>query len=162
MNKLSHIDAGGKAVMVDISDKKESAREASASVEVHLNDAALQALRDNSAAKGDVLAVARLAGIQAGKRTWELIPLCHQIPLNQIAVEFEIEPELKRILILSRVKTSARTGAEMEALTSCAAAAGAASRPVPAGRWRRGTSRTSKSARRSPRTSPERSPTWRN
>lgn len=123
MNELSHTDGNGKAVMVDISEKKETVREATASVEVSLNEAALQAVQNNSAAKGDVLAVARLAGILAGKRAWEFIPLCHQIPLDQIAVDFHVEPDLKRILILARVKTSARTGVEMEALMSCAAAA---------------------------------------
>ncbi len=123
MRKSSHIDRHGNAAMVDVSEKSETVRRATASVEVYLNEAAFQAVLNNSAAKGDVLAAARLAGIQAAKRTWELIPLCHQISLDHCAVEFTLEAERCRILIISRVKTVARTGVEMEALTSSAVAA---------------------------------------
>jgi len=121
MAKLSHIDAGGKARMVDIGAKTVTRREAAASAFVKLGPETLRLVRTNSLAKGDVLNTARLAGIQAAKRAHELIPLAHPIPLENVAVDLDIEKTGVRVRC--RVTAEAKTGAEMEALTGAAVAA---------------------------------------
>ncbi len=121
MAKLSHVDAGGKARMVDIGAKTVTRREAAASAFVKLGPETLRLVRTNSLAKGDVLNTARLAGIQAAKRAHELIPLTHPIPLENVAVDLDIEKTGVRVRC--RVTAEAKTGAEMEALTGAAVAA---------------------------------------
>ena len=121
MTKLSHVDKDGQARMVDIGAKPVTRREAAASAFVKLGPATLRLVRANRIAKGDVLATARLAGIQAAKRAVELIPLAHPIPLENVAVDVEV---LKTGLrVRCRVAAEAKTGAEMEALTGAAVAA---------------------------------------
>lgn len=119
MSKLSHYDAAGTARMVDISEKAPTTRKASAHAFVRMSAEVLAALPSNP--KGDPLEVARIAAIQAAKRTWELIPLCHQIPLSKVDIDFGIEPD--GIRVTSFVACTAGTGAEMEALTAAAVAA---------------------------------------
>lgn len=121
MAKLSHIDAKGKARMVDIGAKAVTRREAAASAFVKLEPGTLRLIRSNKLAKGDVLNTARLAGIQAAKRAHELIPLAHPIPLENIAVDLTVERTGLRVRC--RVAAEAKTGAEMEALTGVAVAA---------------------------------------
>jgi cyclic pyranopterin phosphate synthase len=121
MAKLSHVDAKGRARMVDIGAKAVTRREAAASAFVKLGPETLRLVRTNALAKGDVLATARLAGIQAAKRTHELIPLTHPIPLENVAVDFEFKKT--GLGVLCRVAAEAKTGAEMEALTGAAVAA---------------------------------------
>ena len=119
MSKLSHYDAAGTARMVDISEKSPTARIARAHAFVRMSAEVLAALPSNP--KGDPLEVARIAAIQAAKRTWELIPLCHQIPIAKIDIDFGIEAD--GIRVFSYVSCTAGTGAEMEALTAAAVAA---------------------------------------
>jgi cyclic pyranopterin phosphate synthase len=121
--RLTHLDASGQAQMVDIADKPITTREAIAGVEVHMQRATMRLLRTGTAKKGDVLAVARVAGIQAAKRTPELIPLCHAIALSKCEVNFRAKPRLGVLSIETRVCAADRTGAEMEALTAAAIAA---------------------------------------
>ena len=118
-NKLSHYDDSGRARMVDVSDKKASAREAEASAFVAMSADVLDSLGNNP--KGDPLETARLAGIMAAKKTAELIPLCHPLPLTHVDVELR-ECE-NGIAISSRVRTTAETGVEMEALVAASIAA---------------------------------------
>ncbi len=118
---LSHVDADGKASMVDVGDKPITARSATAEGFVRINAALERAIRTNALAKGDLLAVARLAGIMAAKRTDELIPLCHALPLDQVSVDLTLEPGQVRITATARCH--GRTGVEMEALTAVAVAA---------------------------------------
>ncbi|MEO5951110.1 MAG: cyclic pyranopterin monophosphate synthase MoaC [Chloroflexia bacterium] len=119
MSKLSHYDSAGTARMVDISDKAQTTRTARAHAFVRMNAEVLAALPSNP--KGDPLEVARIAAIQAAKRTWELIPLCHQIPLSKVDIDFGIESD--GIRVTSFIACTAGTGAEMEALTAAAVAA---------------------------------------
>ena len=119
MSKLSHFDAAGQPRMVDVSAKTETRRTARAHAFVRMNQQVLNALPDNP--KGDPLAVARIAGILAAKKTADLIPLCHSLPLSHADVEITIEPE--GIRILATASTSAQTGVEMEALTAASVAA---------------------------------------
>lgn len=121
MPSLTHLDDAGKASMVDISDKTPCLREALAEGLISLQADTVRLIRENGLKKGDVLAVARIAGIQAAKQTQHLIPLCHQIPLSKVAVEFEIQD--LGVRITSTVKTTAATGVEMEALTATSIAA---------------------------------------
>jgi cyclic pyranopterin phosphate synthase len=121
MARLSHVDAGGKARMVDIGAKAVTRREAAASAFVKLGPATVRLVRTNGLAKGDVLNTARLAGIQAAKRAHELIPLAHPIPLENVAVDLDIDKTGVRVRC--RVTAEAKTGAEMEALTGAAVAA---------------------------------------
>ncbi len=116
---FSHLDAGGRARMVDVSEKAVTRRVAEASCRVRLAPETVARLAELP--KGDAFAVARLAGIQGAKRTAELVPLAHPLPLDDI--EVELAPEGDGVAIRSRVVVTARTGAEMEALTACAAAA---------------------------------------
>jgi len=123
MKKLSHIDAQGEAAMVDVSAKPIQLREAIAEGEIRLEKSTLDLIEQNKVAKGNVLATARLAGIMAAKRTGELIPLCHPLPITHCEVNFEIPASRDRILITASAKISGRTGVEMEALTAVSLAA---------------------------------------
>jgi cyclic pyranopterin phosphate synthase len=109
--------------MVDVGAKEISYREARAEGLVTMMPSTLELIRDNALAKGDVLAVARVAGIMAAKRTWELIPLCHAIPLSGVAVTFALDTEASGVHIRAEARTEARTGVEMEALTAVSVAA---------------------------------------
>ena len=122
MMKLSHFDKDGAARMVDVSGKMETAREAIAGARIAMKPATLRLIVDRKVAKGDVLGVARVAGIMAAKRTPELIPMSH--PLNITSVEIDFEPDLKAscVNIFATVRTTGRTGVEMEALVAAAAA----------------------------------------
>jgi cyclic pyranopterin phosphate synthase len=119
MPKLSHYDRAGRAHMVDVSGKSATRREAEASGFVAISAAALAALPSNP--KGDPLEVARVAGIMAAKRTWELIPMCHPLPLSLVDVEVHVCEN--GLAITSKVATTAETGVEMEALTAVSVAA---------------------------------------
>jgi cyclic pyranopterin monophosphate synthase len=119
---LTHLDHRGRAHMVDVGGKPETLREAVAQGDVVLSPGTLRLVMTGGAAKGDVLAVAEVAGIAAAKRTWELIPLCHQIPLSGISVELTPDEKRSRVEIEARVRTLGRTGAEMEALVAVAVA----------------------------------------
>ena len=115
-NELTHFDKDGKAVMVDVSDKKITAREAIASGRIIVNEAVYEAIGRGTVAKGDVLGVARIAGIMAAKKTSEIIPLCHPLPLTKCGIEFKMLPEESAVEAIATVKTNAVTGVEMEAL----------------------------------------------
>lgn len=119
--RLSHVDAQGRVRMVDVSAKDETHREAVADGVVRINAAARRAIRDRTVAKGDPLQAARLAGIMAAKRTSDLIPLCHPLPLT--TVEVDLRARATGYLIEARVATVGRTGVEMEALVAVSAAA---------------------------------------
>ena len=119
---LSHFDAAGQAVMVDVSDKPVTARSATAMCRVVMAAATLDLIVGGGAAKGDVLGVARLAGIMAAKRTADLIPLCHPLPLSAVVVELTPAPP-GAVEIAATVRTTGRTGVEMEALTAASVAA---------------------------------------
>lgn len=119
--KLSHIDESGKPRMVDVSDKQDTVREATAKGVVLMSAETLKLVTKGAAAKGDVLTTARLAGIMAAKRTHDLIPLCHPLPLTGIDVD--LKPGKGAIEISATVRTTARTGVEMEALTAVSVAA---------------------------------------
>ena len=118
---LTHIDETGQIRMVDVSDKAVTAREAVARGRITMSPAAARAVRDATLKKGDALQAARLAGIMGAKRTAELIPLCHPLPLSHVDVELTAEGD--GYLIEARARTSAQTGVEMEALTAVAIAA---------------------------------------
>lgn len=120
---LTHLDAAGRARMVDVSEKDETRRVAVARACVRMKPATLAQIEDGGVAKGDVLAVARIAGIQAAKRTGELIPLCHPLPLAAVEVEFRPDRERGELWITARCVIDGRTGVEMEALTAAATAA---------------------------------------
>ena len=118
--RLSHVDASGKARMVDVGDKPVTNREAVARGEITMSAGALRLIRRGEVAKGDPLQTARLAGIMAAKQTSSLIPLCHPLPLTHIGVE--LTPTRRGYRIEARVRTTAQTGVEMEALTAVAVA----------------------------------------
>jgi cyclic pyranopterin phosphate synthase len=122
-DKLSHLDDAGRPRMVDVSAKDETAREATAKGSVYMNAETLALATLGRAAKGDVLTTARLAGIMAAKRTHELIPLCHPLPLTSIDVDLTADESRCAIDITATVRTTARTGVEMEALTAVSIAA---------------------------------------
>ena len=119
--KLSHLDARGEARMVDISAKPVQLREATAQGEIRLQRATIDLIASDKIAKGNVLATARIAGIQAAKKTGELIPLCHPLPITHCEVDFEVAED--RIIITASAKIAAQTGIEMEALTAVTIAA---------------------------------------
>jgi cyclic pyranopterin monophosphate synthase len=119
--KLSHVDAKGKARMVDVGDKPVTTREALARGEITVSATALRLIRKGELAKGDPLQAARLAGIMAAKKTSELIPLCHPLPLTHVSVE--LTQTRRGYRIEARVRTASQTGVEMEALTAVAVAA---------------------------------------
>ena len=121
--QLTHLDAEGRASMVDVGAKPESERVAVACGEIHLKPATVDLIRQGLLKKGDVLSVARLAGVMAAKRTSELIPLCHPIPVNQVVVDLEINDDLPGVVITASVRTFGKTGVEMEALTAVSIAA---------------------------------------
>lgn len=116
-NSLSHFDKHGKAHMVDVGNKPETARVARAAGSIRMRPQTLQLIREGDASKGDVLGIARIAAIQAAKRTSDLIPLCHPLALTRIAVDFTMDAKEPRLSILVVVETYGRTGVEMEALT---------------------------------------------
>lgn len=120
---LTHTDAQGKASMVDVGEKDSTRREARAEGFIYMKPETLTLIQDNGLKKGDVLAVARIAGIQAAKQCSNLIPLCHPLMLNYISVEFNAEPEQHRIRVEACCRLSGRTGVEMEALTAVSVAA---------------------------------------
>ena len=123
MKRLSHVDRRGRARMVDISGKDETVREAVARGVITMQPGTLRMIREGSVPKGDVLAVARLAGVMAAKRVPDLIPLCHPLLLSSAEVEFTPIEKSGRLDIESRIRITGRTGAEMEALTAVAMAA---------------------------------------
>ena len=116
-NPLSHLDGRGNAHMVDVGSKKETLRVAQASGSIRMKPETLKLIHDGSNEKGDVLGVARIAAIQAAKRTSELIPLCHPIALTHVSVDFRSAPGSSSVTIEVTVETKGRTGVEMEALT---------------------------------------------
>jgi cyclic pyranopterin phosphate synthase len=120
---LTHLDAQGRARMVDVGDKPVTQREAVARGHVSMQPETLRLIREGLTKKGDVLAIAQLAGIMGAKRTAELIPLCHPLPLDRVDVELELDEGHSRVNITATAKTSARTGVEMEALTAVSVAA---------------------------------------
>jgi cyclic pyranopterin monophosphate synthase len=115
---LTHFDAHGQAHMVDVSAKSETHRVARASGVISMLPATLALIEAGSASKGDVIGVARVAAIQAAKRTSELIPLCHPLPITRVSVEFHIDPTSSSVRCTAQVETLGRTGVEMEALTA--------------------------------------------
>ena len=119
---LTHFDAAGHAHMVDVSDKPVTARIAVARGAVRMSAATLAMITEGRAKKGDVLAVARLAGIMAAKKTADLIPLCHPLPITKVALELVPDPDLPGVVVEATVKTGGQTGVEMEALTAVSVA----------------------------------------
>lgn len=122
-HKLTHLDDSGQASMVDVSDKPDSDRSATAEGSVYMQAETLRLIREGNLKKGDVLATARIAGIMAAKRTSELIPLCHPIPLTKIGVEMTLDDAANAIHITAVARTTGKTGVEMEALTAVSVAA---------------------------------------
>lgn len=120
--KLNHFDAAGNAVMVDVSQKCSTARVAVAAGSISMNAAAFTAVAAGTAKKGDVLGVARVAGIMAAKRTSELIPMCHPLMTEKATVDFELNEETRTVRATCTVKTTGKTGVEMEALTGAGVA----------------------------------------
>ena len=123
MDKLTHIDANGTARMVDVGDKPETAREARAEAWVRMSPETLALIESGGHKKGDVIAVARIAGIQAAKRCADLIPLCHPLMLTGMDVDIVLDKPGKRVHILTACRLKGATGVEMEALTAAAVAA---------------------------------------
>lgn len=123
MSRLTHLDADGRAKMVDVGDKPVTRRVAEAEAVVSMAKETLRLLTDNEIKKGDVLAVARIAGIQAAKRCDELIPLCHSLPLDSVRVDFEVNEARSQVRVIASASLSGRTGVEMEALTAATVAA---------------------------------------
>ena len=121
--RLTHLDADGRARMVDVGAKAVTDRRAVARALVRMTPATAAAVRDGNAPKGDVIAVARIAGIQAAKRTSELIPLCHGLPLSFVDGAAEVDAAAGLVTLTSEARTSAQTGVEMEALTAASVAA---------------------------------------
>ena len=121
-DRLTHLDAKGAARMVDIGAKPETERAAQAGGRVRMRAETLKLALSGDAKKGDVRAVAELAGVMAAKRTDELIPLCHSLPLTSVVVTIEADPSLPGLTVTAAVKTFGRTGVEMEALTAVSAA----------------------------------------
>ena len=118
MNPLTHFDAAGEAHMVDVGDKPVTHRVAVATGRIRMSPLTLDLVRAGTTKKGDVLGVARIAAIQGAKKTSELIPLCHPLPLTRVAVEFALDGETSSIECTARVETRGQTGVEMEALTA--------------------------------------------
>jgi len=123
MKKLTHLDKSGRPKMVDISSKPETERRAVAKGVVRMKPETLELIKQGKTKKGEVLVTAQLAGIMAAKRTSELIPLCHPIPIDEVKVEFRLDEKNSAIEITSTAKSMGRTGVEMEALTATAVAA---------------------------------------
>jgi len=123
MTDFTHFDSEGRAVMVDVSDKEETERVAVASGDIVMQPETLERIRRGSVKKGDVLSIARLAGIMGAKRTPDLIPLCHPLALTKVTVDLSIVPERNAVEITATCKLKGRTGVEMEALTAVSVAA---------------------------------------
>ncbi|MBG2915451.1 cyclic pyranopterin monophosphate synthase MoaC [Proteus terrae] len=123
MSQLTHINVAGEAHMVDVSAKAETVREARAEAFVEMSAETLSMITEGKHHKGDVFATARIAGIQAAKRTWELIPLCHPLLLTKVEVRLEALTESNRVRIESVCRLTGKTGVEMEALTAASVAA---------------------------------------
>jgi len=121
--KLTHVDESGDANMVDVGSKANSERIAEAKADVHMNPETLALILTNSFEKGDVISTARIAGIMAAKETSRLIPLCHPLPISQIKIDINLDEENCCVRITTMVKTNAKTGVEMEALTGASVAA---------------------------------------
>lgn len=119
---ITHFDENGKAVMVDVTEKKDTVREAVAEGRIFVNKEVFRAIKDGTAAKGDVLGVAATAGIMGAKRTSELIPMCHILPITNCRVNFEMEPKDCAVHCTCTVKVTGKTGVEMEALTGVSVA----------------------------------------
>ena len=123
MDELTHFNAQGRARMVDVTGKAVTCRTAVAAGEVRVNPETLACIRAGTVQKGDVLAVAQVAGIQAAKHCWELIPMCHPLPLTGIDISFALAEDPSRVEITARVTCTGVTGVEMEALSAVSAAA---------------------------------------
>ena len=123
MSRLSHVDEQGQARMVDVSGKEETERTAVARATVEMEPATAALVAANGLHKGDVLATARLAGIQAAKRTGELIPLCHPLGLDHVDVELAVDEDAGVVTVVASARVRARTGVEMEAMTAASVAA---------------------------------------
>ena len=123
MSKLTHLDEAGHARMVDVSDKAETSRMARATATVQLTQATMDLLIKGNLKKGDALGVARVAGIMGAKKTSELIPLCHPLPITKVTIDLVPDQASNQVLIAATVKTKGQTGVEMEALTAAATAA---------------------------------------
>lgn len=121
-SNLSHFDAGGNAHMVDVSGKSVTSRIATAQGRVEMTAETLAIVRSGQAKKGDVLAVARLAGIMAAKKTADLIPLCHPLPITKVALDLTLDDTRNSVIIEATVKTTGQTGVEIEALTAVSVA----------------------------------------
>ncbi len=121
--ELSHLDSQGRARMVDVGHKAETERVAVARGEVHMRPETLAIIQEGQLKKGDLIATAELAGVMAAKKTSELIPLCHPLPLDHVSVEIELVPDLPGVIITAAARTVGKTGVEMEALTAVAVAA---------------------------------------
>jgi cyclic pyranopterin phosphate synthase len=122
VRKLSHLDEHGAARMVDVSEKDVTSRTARAGGHILMAAETLEAIRENAVHKGDVLAVARTAGIMAAKRTADLVPLCHPLPLTAVEIGFVLEVDPPAVRVEAKVRTQARTGVEMEALVAAGVA----------------------------------------
>jgi len=122
-DKLTHFDASGRAQMVDVGDKPETDRRAVAVSRITMQRETGKRIAEGKVGKGDVLAVARLAGIMAAKKTSDLIPLCHPLPLTAVNLDLQLSEDLKSVLIEAECKTTGKTGVEMEALTAASVAA---------------------------------------
>jgi cyclic pyranopterin phosphate synthase len=120
---LTHLDAAGRATMVDVSGKAPTDRWARARAVVRMSPDAAARVAAGDAPKGDVAGVARIAAIQAAKRTDELIPLCHQLPLSKVGAEIDVDAAAGTVTVVCEARTTARTGVEMEALVACSVAA---------------------------------------
>ena len=123
MSKLTHLDEAGHAHMVDVSEKSKTARMARATATVQLAKATMDLLIAGNLKKGDALGVARVAGIMGAKKTSELIPLCHPLPITKVTVDLDPDQDSNQVLITATVKTKGQTGVEMEALTAATTAA---------------------------------------
>lgn len=123
MSPFSHLDESGRPHMVDVSEKAETRREATARGRVTMKPSTLAAIAAGEIAKGDVLATAQVAAVMAAKRTWEIIPLCHPLLLSGVSVSFDLDQAASAVQIAATVKTTGQTGVEMEALTAVSAAA---------------------------------------
>ena len=121
MSKLTHLNPSGEAHMVDVSDKADTSRTAIAQSQVELTPSIVTAITDSSLPKGDLYATARIAGIQAAKKTSDLIPLCHPLPLSKVTLDIELQGNT--LIITALCKTTGKTGVEMEALTAASVAA---------------------------------------
>jgi cyclic pyranopterin phosphate synthase len=122
-NKLTHLDERGRARMVDVGNKPDTERVAIARGEVHMKKETLDLIRAGQVKKGDVLTVAQIAGITASKRTSDLIPLCHPLPLSKVDVDIALDDALPGVIITATAKVTGKTGVEMEALTAVSVAA---------------------------------------